>query len=172
VRRTLLDYYPPPDASVFEVLLSIKARIYAALELRLLAPAGMRLSVTKQLQALAGMSPSQQRPAFEAFSAKERPALAELLAQSQKLALARLQAALSKPTGRVAETWAEVDASWQPVELLYAAWFLSGNELCDPERARSLIERLQQSGVPVSRWAQTLVHAGLRVDLKRGLHDS
>jgi hypothetical protein len=170
VRRALLDCDPPPDASVFEVLLSIKARIYAALELRSPAPAGMRVSVGKQLQALAGMSPSQQRAAFEAFSAIERPALAKLLAQSQTLALARLQAALATPPARVAETWTEVEASWQPVELLYAAWFLSGNEACDPERARSLIERLQRNDVPVSPWARTLVHAGLRIDLRHGLH--
>ncbi len=169
--RTLLDCEPHARATVFEALLSVKLRIYAALELSKsgLPPrvaARLRRKASVQLRSLAGLPPLQQRSALATFACQERPVLADLIEQAHSSAAECFQSANFPRDFSVRDIWATTRAANDIVELLYAAWFLAGNESLDPGQVETIIRLLDQSNVPVSGWLQTLIQAGCAVDLR------
>jgi hypothetical protein len=128
----------------------------------------MRRNAMEQMEALNSLSPVEQRSAFMNFAGAERPVLGELIREAQLKSAEDLRSALLWPHVNVSDAWTAAGAAMEPLELLYASWFLGGNEACDPEQASMIIERLERSNVPVSEWVRTLIHAAFSVDLDHG----
>jgi hypothetical protein len=166
--RELVVLEPRPDRLVFQAMLKVKRRIAAALLVRRdVLPGPIRLLwdlMAAADRALEGESYTGQRRVFLAFAEAERDPLRAAIEATRSGLVARLAGPPAGAPGREGE-WRGLRTATAPLALLYASWFLSGQEPLGAEGPAQVLATLEAHDVPLSPAQASLVGAALRADL-------